>query len=287
MGLNAVGLGPSDQEILRKLQDEIIKTFRNADSIIDAGQCDHLSRIWFGDDTDIWKKKLAKNLNTMASLLNTKPVTIDGVNYRQRHPDFYGWAQPPTGGWQQFLTMSKAEGQNFHINLDSNWDRLPNFRSGPTPDFSKFHGIVHELTHLFLGTDDIDPPYGEYNCKQKAKNNPAQAKNNADNWAFFVDDIRLMPIQPRHVNPPSGPVEAVIFQEWYDKTMRGGLHSRSNDLDKVDKALAAFQRLSSPGNRLALVQAFKNWYQRNPKERTSRNKDNIVERLRDYINFLQ
>ncbi|KAF9267225.1 zincin [Marasmius fiardii PR-910] len=52
---------------------------------------------------------------------------------------------------------------------------------------SRADTIIHEGTHFpkVLGTEDVT--YGETNCKELARRDPAQAANNADNHAFFSD----------------------------------------------------------------------------------------------------
>jgi len=85
--------------------------------------------------------------------------------------------------------MTKAQGQGFDIRLDVAWNRSPLFRPRGAPGGSKFHTVVHELTHLVLNTDDVEPPYGVQNCLLKA-GTPMNAKRNADNWAFFIDEFK-------------------------------------------------------------------------------------------------
>ena len=51
-----------------------------------------------------------------------------------------------------------------------------------TTAISKEDTLVHEWTHASVGTKDYK--YGTSDCKQLAKNDPAKAINNADNYAF-------------------------------------------------------------------------------------------------------
>ncbi len=188
MGLVAIGMGPADQDVLRKLEPEIIKTLRNASSTIRQGNAESL--LWFGDNTQNWISRVSRDLNKMASILNTKPIEVVGTNWKQRSTNTTAAAKRPTGGWNQYTNMTYAQGRNFRIRLDIAWNSRPLFRPGNVPGVSKFHTIVHELTHLILNTDDVAPAYGVNNCQNKANTNPNNAKRNADNWAFFVDDFR-------------------------------------------------------------------------------------------------
>lgn len=282
MGLVPKNLSSTDQTTLKKLETEIIRTLRKASTNIKAGGCKALSQTWFGDNTRTWMTSLGRDLNTLASMLNVKTITVDGLNYRQRDPEFYGWAHPPTGGWQKHTSMTDAQGQNFRISLDSAWDALPDYRRGTAPGFSKFHGIVHELTHLILSTDDIKPnPYGPTNCTTKANTNPQTAKDNADNWAFFVDDIRPLAAVVR-ASSASGALPP--YTDWMTKTKLGSFSPRNRQLGRVDDALKAIGRGYNRTRLTTLKQAFDTWYNANRNDRRRRNKNGIVENLRLYLN---
>jgi len=49
--------------------------------------------------------------------------------------------------------------------------------------------LIHELSHF----DDIcgtrDHAYGTNNCRALARNNPAQAVNNADNYEYYCESL--------------------------------------------------------------------------------------------------
>jgi hypothetical protein len=52
--------------------------------------------------------------------------------------------------------------------------------------------MLHELTHIKAlgGTTDVTPdPYSEQQCLARALNDPTQATNNAENYAFFAKQI--------------------------------------------------------------------------------------------------
>jgi hypothetical protein len=63
---------------------------------------------------------------------------------------------------------------------------------------SAFQTISHELSHLLMGTKDHpwNPPnakpkcYGETKCLALATGNDARAQSNADNWGYFIEDLR-------------------------------------------------------------------------------------------------
>ncbi|HEY1217503.1 MAG: M35 family metallopeptidase [Bryobacteraceae bacterium] len=47
--------------------------------------------------------------------------------------------------------------------------------------------ILHELSHLFVGTDDHE--YGQTDCKQLAISDPALAAMNADNYEYYAESV--------------------------------------------------------------------------------------------------
>ncbi|XP_064404710.1 LOW QUALITY PROTEIN: extracellular protease-like [Halichondria panicea] len=51
----------------------------------------------------------------------------------------------------------------------------------------KYETIVHEMTHASARTEDYE--YGRTGCKKLAIDNPAKAVNNADNYAYFTDNL--------------------------------------------------------------------------------------------------
>ncbi len=51
----------------------------------------------------------------------------------------------------------------------------------------KYETIVHEMTHATARTEDYE--YGRTDCKKLAIDNPAKAVNNADNYAYFTDNL--------------------------------------------------------------------------------------------------
>lgn len=65
------------------------------------------------------------------------------------------------------------------------YDKMPSILGVNT----KLGGIVHELSHAVMSTDDHMP--GRQNCLNLAKKYPEKAINNADNYAFFVQTINI------------------------------------------------------------------------------------------------
>jgi hypothetical protein len=278
-GRTDVGLlGPADQLILREFEKEIIQVLRKSAELVKKGECRQTVLTWFGDKSDPWMKTLGTKLDKMASIVNTKEIVVVQPELKKRDLGENAAAYQPKGGWKTHTGMTEAQGQDFKIHLNSAWNEMPKYSERTKHVQSKFETIVHELTHLILNTDDVEPPYGETNCINKAKNSPSNAQNNAENWGFFVETMRFPVLNPK--------VPPVNSKEWLDRTHRSSLHFRSGDLVNVDKALAAFEKENTPGTRQALKTAFNNWFTKNPSERMTRNVDRVIDRLKAYVESL-
>lgn len=59
------------------------------------------------------------------------------------------------------------------------------FRAPLLGNNSQTGTLIHEFTHIIFNTDDHD--YGQKECKALAKNNPALAIDNADNYEYFIE----------------------------------------------------------------------------------------------------
>ncbi|NCB07743.1 MAG: hypothetical protein EOM73_06235 [Bacteroidia bacterium] len=278
MGFNLSGIGPIDQKILREFENEIIKVLRNSSALIKRGECKQTSFKWFGSSTEDWMKILSTNLDKMASIINTKDILVSQANLKKRDTRENAAAYRPNSGWETYTNMSKAQGQNFTIKLNSAWEQLNKYSPPNTHVQSKFQTMVHELTHLILNTDDVPPPYGETNCLNKAKTKPLDAQKNAENWGFFVENMRN-PVLNTKVDPVSSKI-------WLEKTTRNLLHYRSGDLIILDNALIAYENGADADKRQKLKNAFNTWFKHNPQERTKRNIDRVVDRLKEYIESL-
>ena len=127
MGFVAEGLGSSDQEILRRMEPEILKALRAASSQIRGGRGRAESLKWFGDQSQAWMATLSRDLNKMASILNPTPVKVHGTNWQARSTNTTAAARKPAQGWDRYTGMSKAQGQYFDIRLDIAWTERPLF----------------------------------------------------------------------------------------------------------------------------------------------------------------
>ena len=192
MSFNTSGLGPADIQIVRTLQPVIIDCLRRASASILKGNGKAEARKWFGDDGNPWMGEVARKLQTLASMINVKPIEVGFASLTCRCGDEFASANRPAGGWRDFTRapspMTSGEGQNFRIFLNHRWNASPIYRPLKRPADSKFQTLVHECTHLFINTDD--DAYGVASCEVTAAKQPAIAKKTADCWGYFVEEFR-------------------------------------------------------------------------------------------------
>jgi hypothetical protein len=192
MGFIKTALGPADQQLVETLQPVIIATLRKAAISVQKGGGRAESNQWFGDASAPWMNDLARKLQMLASMINTKPIHVSFSPLSGRCGSEFAAALRPAGGWQDFVggqnSMTIAQNQNFTMKLNLKWNTAPLYRSLKQPADSKFQTLVHECTHLFLNTDD--DACGVRSCEATAARNPATAKKTADCWGYFVEEFR-------------------------------------------------------------------------------------------------
>lgn len=202
MGLLTIDLGMGDQLDIQTINRDLINTLRKAHKITDENiVMKETCRYWFGDDSLEWRRQLSVNLNRMATLINILPIKIQYTHIHNRistriacalmgPDDYIDYTQdlPPLG----FITATHAQisvAPLSAISLDSGWSTLQLLPHCEYLD-SKFKTIAHELTHILLGTYDL--AYGITQCLNLGMRSPYTAKNNADNWAYFIAELYFL-----------------------------------------------------------------------------------------------
>jgi hypothetical protein len=69
--------------------------------------------------------------------------------------------------------------------LDRQFVRAP--RAGAS---SRAGTITHEMSHFVIAGGTKDHAYGPANCKALARRDPVKALTNADNFEFYVENVR-------------------------------------------------------------------------------------------------
>jgi len=148
-------------------------------------------RKWFGTPSDDRIRLVAEGLNKMKSTFKSNKVTMVNREDIQVHlvdgRDPFGpmVATSVSGAGVYGYVWSEHEGSGYRIIL-GRW-----FLGDPDPIEGAAQTIYHELTHKVLKTKDH--AYGKVKARGLATMQPAQAVENADNWAFyavsFIKDI--------------------------------------------------------------------------------------------------
>jgi hypothetical protein len=172
------GLGPADQRFVTQLTPMILDTLHKAAGALQRGAGVAESGRWFGDTSKPRLTQLAADLSHMASVINLEQIRI-GFRPLARRSGSVAVAFPPEAGWGKYTRLANARGQDFQMQLDTSWNVAPLLRTATEGD-SMFQTLVHELSHLVIGTDDEQ--YGFDACLALARRAPARAQNNADSW---------------------------------------------------------------------------------------------------------
>lgn len=200
MGFTTFCLGEGDQLDIRKIQIELINGLHRAASstcnvtrLFDDNNSNFdACGFWFGNCDRQWRKELSMKLNRLATLINVLTIQIQYIDINERNEQCYAYAQTPSGGWedhtkdnQKVSFITHAQMQSNIIHLDVKWNNAPLFGDDERPT-SKFQIIAHEISHLFLKTEDYCN--GSTFCIRLAKHKPAHAKKNADNWGYYIQE---------------------------------------------------------------------------------------------------
>jgi len=194
----AVSGGPGLQSKIKNFEPEILTALSAAASQVGKGQAGTECQRWFGDTSGPFTAKLAKALRQFRSIINTQTIQVRFATLADRERSENAAAYRPTGGWDEYVNMTKAQGQNLQMHINEAFSRLPiycNPDPASTNGQSQFETVVHELSHLVLNTDDIvhggDTAYGAEAARQLATDDAENAKKNAENWGLFVEEFRI------------------------------------------------------------------------------------------------
>lgn len=124
---------------------------------------------WFGALDNDRVVQVAKNVHDMLHQLTNSRITIHYLGDECEAGDYA-------------YTDSSGHGSlnGVNVNLCAAYFTAPLLGSN-----SQTGTIIHELTHIIFDTDDHE--YSQEDCKELARNNPARAIDNADNYEYFIE----------------------------------------------------------------------------------------------------
>jgi hypothetical protein len=190
------GLSPNDQSSVNIIWAEMMRTL---DKPVNMGQ--KIDR-WFGNAVPAaFRNDMPRVLRKFRSSMNLCTITLCCSTLDDRDIDTFGAAyhNNGAGGFAAIMTFNPATQPSLRLELDSLWNTGIEIYKTPTDRDSGFQTIAHELSHLLLATRDHPwaPPavkpkcYGEPKCTTLATNNDVRALTNADNWGYFIEDLRM------------------------------------------------------------------------------------------------
>ena len=192
MGFTTTGLESKDHDVIVSLGNAIPRAMRSA--AVHIRDNTDLSKRWFGDNDICWIFELQRKLNRFATIIEIHTINIIWITNAGHYENYVAMSLPPPYGWRDntrddnyWDLNQQPETTTFKIALGSGWHERPMFRN-PANSCSQFQTIVHELSHLLVGTDDITSGYNR--CQKYANNNSNFAKKNADSWGFFIESFR-------------------------------------------------------------------------------------------------
>jgi hypothetical protein len=199
------GENPYSAKLFAGMGPGILAALQNATKRVKAGEADAAVNRWFGYTPDAaGRTELGNLLGQLTSRFHFKDITVGFMGLKQRVGDQN--ARAWNIGKPQLKLGTDLAGPNVEaggistIELDINFKKLPDYM--PTVDGgsvdatkghqSKFGTLIHELTHVLLGTRDVededgDVAYGAQAAEALARSDTAGARANAENWGIFIE----------------------------------------------------------------------------------------------------
>lgn len=191
---------------VNELSPMVMNALECAAERLSDGSADEAVLRWFGDDSNAFKQALARDLRRMRSVINVNTITIgeEDLVSRDPHTNAAAFASNGRVGLGDPVISQGGNGPHQHdgrnVFFNSNFKHLPKFLPKNVNNRvridnhhqSQLNTLIHELSHLLIGTDDEVgqggfTAYGTQFAERLARYNPVKAKNNAENWGIFVE----------------------------------------------------------------------------------------------------
>ncbi|MGB3244413.1 MAG: M35 family metallo-endopeptidase [Sulfitobacter sp.] len=197
MGLNAIA--NNVQADVSKLSPFVMGALQSAAERVASGAANAAMTRWFGDNSGGFRTTLAKDIRRMRSQINVRTINVgfEKLNDRDSTTNASAW---PSAGKIGFGNNMAHVGASSAVDLDMNFKNLPMFLplaagaiDSTAAHQSKLNTLIHELSHLLVGTDDEfingAEAYGAQAAEAIAAANVPDAKNNAENWGIFIEAV--------------------------------------------------------------------------------------------------
>lgn len=186
---------PYVASLLNGIEREILDSLGRAAAAVENGTADAQCTKWFGDSPDAFKKRLGRTLRKMKTVVNLRAIPVSYTPLAEHNRSTNADALTQTEMLLEFNNTTEVD-----VRLNVHFASLPRYvvRGADGIDTSsdqqsQFETIVHELSHGLLATIDVkrggQTAYGASAAHDLARNSPSNAKQNAENWGFFVEEF--------------------------------------------------------------------------------------------------
>lgn len=205
MGLVAADL--YSHTLINQFSGQFLEALEVAATRVDNGSADAACLRWFGDNSAPFKKDTAKTLRKLRSVVNIKTIRVSfqALATRNTGENAAAWNDNSRhlNLGDSFSHVGTHGGITSEVYLNEAFSGQPSYLAklgdGTIDDTfwnqSKFETIVHEVSHLILGTADETyhgrTAYGAKRAAQLARRRVNRAKNNAENWGIFIEAVGL------------------------------------------------------------------------------------------------
>jgi hypothetical protein len=190
--------------VTQQLIGRVMSGLADAATRTASGQANGACSRWFGDSSDNFRKDLASRISKMRSNINVRVinVTMESLVSRNQYENASAWNDK--GSHLRFedsyAHVGSAGGVKSEVYVNEAFAKLPTnlvtLANGSVDSTfwnqSKYETLIHELSHLILGTRDEKlskktVAYGAQNAEALAQKDPTKAKTNAENFAIFIE----------------------------------------------------------------------------------------------------
>lgn len=185
-----------------------------------GGSVDTALTLWFGDNSSQFRKTMKERVARMRGVLNarnipckTDAVIIEVQPHKQGSPvqgtktvgnkilggdeDENAASTFQPGGIFAGNSVQRMNATGQFIRIGPNFKNLPKSSNGVASSWTgqdKLETLLHELSHFVWDTDDEllndgTNAYEGQNARLLATQSSARAKNNAENWGFFIEHL--------------------------------------------------------------------------------------------------
>lgn len=155
---------------------------------------------WFGDNSPAFARQMKEKVAKMRGVLNSQQIELTtsmqggDVTENASATHFTGGIFGGGSG----AVVGRMTSSLTSMNISPNFKNLPQTAAGVAAAWvgqDKLETILHELSHYVWGTadellDNGTTAYEGQNARLLATQSSARAKNNAENWGFFIEELK-------------------------------------------------------------------------------------------------